>query len=186
MTKNEIIEQWAKDKVVEDIAKHYNAECLDDLCQMIYLDLLQKDDSIIQELNDNGQYKFFISRMISNQVKSYNSPFYRKVIGFTYENARIDDHSFKLSVDDDRTKQDLIERIYDEIDALPDDLRRILMLYSDNNFDDMKEIFKRHNLNSCRTHYKRLDKLFSIIRNNILTGKRTDCDDMLINKKVKE
>lgn len=186
MTKNEIIEQWAKAKVVEDIAKHYNVDCREDLCQMIYLDLLQKDETIIQELYENNQYMFFISRMIVNQIVSYKSPFYMKVLRFTYENARMDDHSFKLSVDDDRTRQELIERIYDEIDALPDDLRRILLLYSDSNFDDMKEIFKNHNIKSSGTQYKKLKELLLTIQNNIITGKRDTCEYMLINKCGKE
>ena len=80
MTKNEVISVIAKERMVEtavtNIAKT-NSDILNDLSQEIYLDLLQKDEDKIINLYETNQLRFFIVRMILNNLFSKNSPFYQ-------------------------------------------------------------------------------------------------------------
>ena len=80
MSKNEVIEIIAKEKMVEtaitNIAKT-NSDVLNDLSQEIYLDLLEKDEQKIVKLYETNQIRFFVVRMILNNLFSKNSPFYQ-------------------------------------------------------------------------------------------------------------
>ena len=80
MTKNEVVEIIAKEKMVEtaiaNIAKT-NSDVLNDLSQEIYLDLLEKDEQKIVKLYETNQIRFFVVRMILNNLFSKNSPFYQ-------------------------------------------------------------------------------------------------------------
>lgn len=75
-----IIETLAKDRrveaLVENIAHHSLTADLKDLCQMVYLILLEYDESKLQDLWKNEQINFFIARIILNQYRSSNSPFH--------------------------------------------------------------------------------------------------------------
>ena len=77
----EIIEQLARERRVEtmlaNIAKRPVSGNLEDLCQMVYLILLEYDGAKIEDLWENGQINFFIARILLNQYKSSNSPFYK-------------------------------------------------------------------------------------------------------------
>lgn len=78
--KETIIETLAKDRrveaLVENIAHHSLTADLKDLCQMVYLILLEYDESKLQDLWENDQMNFFIARIILNQYRSSNSPFH--------------------------------------------------------------------------------------------------------------
>lgn len=80
ITKRDIIETLAKDKrvemLVENIAHHSLTSDLKDLCQMVYLILLEYDESKLQDLWENDQINFFLARIIINQYRSSNSPFH--------------------------------------------------------------------------------------------------------------
>lgn len=85
MNKQTIIETLAKERrveaLVENIAHHSLTADLKDLCQMVYLILLEYDESKLQDLWENDQMNFFLARIILNQYRSSNSPFhsiYRK------------------------------------------------------------------------------------------------------------
>ena len=77
----EIIEQLAREKRVEtmlaNIAKKPVSGTMEDLCQMVYLILLEYDDAKIMDLWENGQINFFLARILLNQYRSTNSPFYK-------------------------------------------------------------------------------------------------------------
>lgn len=86
VSKTEIIEIIAKEKrveaMVENIAHHSLTPDLKDLCQMVYIVLLEYDESKLQDLWVNDQINFFLVRVILNQYRSSNSPFhylFRKV-----------------------------------------------------------------------------------------------------------
>ena len=85
MGKNEIVNEIAKGKMVEqmvqNIAHQSLSDDLKDLCQMVYLILLEYDEQKLQDLWSNNQMNFFLARIIINQFRSSNSPFhmiYRK------------------------------------------------------------------------------------------------------------
>ena len=85
MSKSDIIEAIAKARMVEtmvsNIAHQSLTADLKDLTQMVYLTLLEYDETKPQDLWDNNQISFFLARIIINQYRSSNSPFhtiYRK------------------------------------------------------------------------------------------------------------
>ena len=80
-TKYEIIEELAKNKVVEEIVNNTakgSYPDTDDFINDIYLELLEKPEDKIQQLYEKKQIKFFISRMITNNLFSANSRYYYK------------------------------------------------------------------------------------------------------------
>ena len=78
--KKTIIETLAKDRRVEalgeNIAHHSLTADLKDLCQMVYLILLEYDEPKLQDLWENDQMNFFLARILLNQYRSSNSPFH--------------------------------------------------------------------------------------------------------------
>lgn len=81
MSKYKIIDEISKDKLVEEVV--YNIgdrgdEDLKDLIQDIYINLLEKEDSLIENLYSTNQLKFYIIRMVVNNIHSKNSPYYTK------------------------------------------------------------------------------------------------------------
>ena len=81
MDKYKIIDEISKNKIVEEIV--YNIgnkgdEDLKDLIQDIYINLLEKEDDLIETLYNTNQLKFFIIRMVVNNIHSKNSPYYTK------------------------------------------------------------------------------------------------------------
>ena len=62
--------------MVENIAHHALTADLKDLCQMVYLILLEYDEGKLQDLWENDQINFFLARIIINQYRSSNSPFH--------------------------------------------------------------------------------------------------------------
>ena len=80
ISKDTIIEILAKERrveaLVENIAHHSLTADLEDLCQMVYLVLLEYDESKLQDLWENNQINFFLARIIINQYRSSTSPFY--------------------------------------------------------------------------------------------------------------
>lgn len=81
MDKYNIIDEISKNKLVEEIV--YNIgdrgdEDLKDLIQDIYINLLEKEDSLIETLYGTNQLKFYIVKMVVNNIHSKNSPYYTK------------------------------------------------------------------------------------------------------------
>ena len=81
MDKYKIIDEISKQKIVEEVV--YNIgdkgdEDLKDLIQDIYINLLEKEDSLIETLYNTNQLKYFIIRMVVNNIHSKNSPYYTK------------------------------------------------------------------------------------------------------------
>lgn len=62
--------------LVENIAHHALTADLKDLCQMVYLILLEYDETKLLDLWENDQINFFLARIIINQYRSSNSPFH--------------------------------------------------------------------------------------------------------------
>jgi len=95
----EIIDQLARERRVEtmlaNIAKKPVSGNLEDLCQMVYLILLEYDSAKIEDLWENGQINFFIARILLNQYKSTNSPFYK--LFRKYESRAIDIETLRES-----------------------------------------------------------------------------------------
>lgn len=80
MTKNEVVNIIAKERLVETIVSNIaksSDDLLNDLSQEIYLDLLQKDEDKIINLYETNQMRYFVVRMVTNNLFSKNSPYYQ-------------------------------------------------------------------------------------------------------------
>lgn len=80
MDKGNPIDYILKHDIVNDIIGNIGVatDMKDDLAQEIYLILLEYDHDKLQEMINNNQIKFFISRIITNQYNSKTSIFYKK------------------------------------------------------------------------------------------------------------
>ena len=81
MDKYNIIDEISKQKIVEEIVYNIGSkgdEDLKDLIQDIYINLLEKEDNLIETLYNTKQLKYFIIRMVVNNIHSKNSPYYTK------------------------------------------------------------------------------------------------------------
>lgn len=78
--KQSIINNIAKDRMVEtivaNVAKDTTDEDLTDLCQDIYLALMEKDEETIEELYANKQLNYYVTRMVINNIDSSTSRFF--------------------------------------------------------------------------------------------------------------
>ena len=79
-TKIEIVEALARERkvetMIENIAHRSLSPDLKDLSQMVYVILLEYDEKKLQDLYEHDQINFFIARIIVNQYRSSNSPFF--------------------------------------------------------------------------------------------------------------
>ncbi len=82
MTNAQIINYVANSKIVEEIiggitySKFENKENLQDLAQDIYLQLLQMDTKKLNDLYCKNQLRYWITRIITNNIHSKTSPYY--------------------------------------------------------------------------------------------------------------
>lgn len=79
LNKNGIITLLAKQRVIEQLVQSLTqSPYKDDLCQDLYVDLLNKDENLITGMYYRGELLYFIRRMVSNNINSTTSPFYQK------------------------------------------------------------------------------------------------------------
>ena len=96
MTKKEVIDIIAKNRLVEGIISNIGGnadDLLHDLSQDIYIDLLAKDEDKIVNLYENNQIKFFVTRMVINNIHSKNSPYWCKYKRFTNNMEELGDYA---------------------------------------------------------------------------------------------
>lgn len=77
--KYRIIEQLAKEKRIEKIISNITKnqdDTLKDLAQMLYEDLLVKDDEVIINLYETNKLQFFLTRMVLNTINSKTSRYF--------------------------------------------------------------------------------------------------------------
>ena len=81
LSKNEIISKEynsIKEICINVLRTNNNLHLLDDLVQEVCLILLNQSDESIQTIYERGHFKFYIARIITNQVFSSTSPFHKK------------------------------------------------------------------------------------------------------------
>ncbi len=79
MTKRDVIEYIANNRILEDIVKNIAGtydEDLKDLIQDIYLDLYNKDDNTLIKLYTEKSLKYYLTKIVFNNIYSSNSRFY--------------------------------------------------------------------------------------------------------------
>lgn len=98
LTKNIVVNCLAVSGIVESLIRNIGGydDNYPDLAQNIYIDLLSKDDDKIVEMFKNGQIKFFLVRMITNNIYSVNSPWYVTYKKHKNNTINIDDIKDKM------------------------------------------------------------------------------------------
>ena len=105
MTSNQIINELAKNKVVEKLVANISPDDNSpgalssdnkDLSQLIYLTLLEKPNSLIEDLYSKGELIFYVIRIITRNVYSTTSPYYRTIKKFKNKTTDIDDFKNQL------------------------------------------------------------------------------------------
>ena len=92
LNKNEIITLLGKQRVIEQLVQSLTqSPYKDDLCQDLYIDLLNKDENLITGMYYRGELLYFIRRMVSNNINSTTSPFYQKYERFRSLSADLND-----------------------------------------------------------------------------------------------
>lgn len=95
MTSNQIINELAKNKVIEKLVANISPEGDSpdnkDLSQLIYLTLLEKPNSLIEYLYSKGELIFYVIRIITKNVYSTTSPYYRTIKKFKNKTTDIND-----------------------------------------------------------------------------------------------
>lgn len=80
MNKADIIEEIAQERMVETMVQNIAHQALNDdlsdLCQMVYLILLEYDEDKLQDLWEHNQMRFFLASVIVNQYRSSYSPYH--------------------------------------------------------------------------------------------------------------
>lgn len=76
--------------MVENIARTDLDANLRDLCQMVYVILLEYDEERLVDLWEHGQMSFFIARIIINQYRSTSSPYYKLIRKYARKAEELD------------------------------------------------------------------------------------------------
>lgn len=97
LTKKDIVNELSSNKVVERLMSAYRMSTpySEDLCQDIYIELLMKDDDLILGLYDRGEIEYFIRKMLSNNVNSITSPFFKNYEKFRKKSEAIDNEAIE-------------------------------------------------------------------------------------------
>jgi len=154
LSKNEIIAQeqtTIRDICVSVLANNKDLHLIDDLVQDINLILLSQMEETIQSLYETNQFRFFVARIVTNQVLSTTSPFHN-----TY-----------------RLREPKTPLISDDYDKLPDELWKNLLKIEDNipylRFEYGLKIQEIATINGVSTRYvyKKLAKHLKNIKKSV-------------------
>jgi len=154
LSKNEIIAQeqvTIRDICISVLANNKDLHLIDDLVQDINLILLSQMEEIIQSLYETNQLRYFVARIVTNQVLSTSSPFH---------------NTYRLR----EPKDSLISYDYDK---LPDELWENLLKIDDNipylRFEYGLKIKEIATINGVSTRYvyKKLAKHLKNIKKSV-------------------
>lgn len=95
----EIVDTGLLYKLTMNITKGKKYEWFEDLFQDIYLQLLTKDADKLIKIYENGQLKFYLSRILMNSINSNTSDTWRRYRKFQH-------HSEQLRWDDENDEDD--------------------------------------------------------------------------------
>lgn len=100
---NKLIEQLAKDKVIEgivkNVAKDSTDEDLKDLCQDLYMTLMEKDEEWIAGIFEREQINYYITRLAMNNINSTTSRFFYNYKHKKQKEVNIDDYKNQETAD---------------------------------------------------------------------------------------
>lgn len=154
MSKHEIVEDLARNKTVEKIARHYKTLYRDDLCQYIYYWLLTKtDENMLNELYSNGQINQYISGMVYKQIFSGHSHHYCqnvKRVGEPIIKQNKDGETYEETlIYDDTQPHQLQDEVDDYLNSLTEMEKEVLwaqIIPKEKRTDDINNICDRYKI----------------------------------------
>ena len=150
-TKNAIIDAFARDKKMKrEIENICRCKEIDDLMQIIYLYLLEMKEETIIELNETKKLKYFIIRMVLNQINSTTSLYYRQYV----RNSFLFDEELMGKTDSkDWNVNELNDVVTAELQKLPFYYRKIFEMVADNPDKTFPQLAKQYKIKSYSIFY---------------------------------
>ena len=157
LSKNEIVAQ--EQGIIRDIcasvlSNNRDLHLLDDLVQDINVILLTQLEETIQSLYETNQLRYFVARVVTNQVLSTSSPFHK-----TY---RLRDTLKCVSEDD---YDDLADRIWEKVIKSNDKVQKDIVILRFEYSFKIKEIALIQNI-STRYVHRLLNRVYEELRKN--------------------
>lgn len=154
MNAKEIVNELAKNKIVEKIARHYKTPYREDLCQYIYYWLLTKtDENMLNELYSNGQINQYITGIVYRQIFSDHSHHYCqnvKRVGEPIVRVNKDGETYEAKlVYDDTQPHQLQDEVDDFLNTLSEMEKEVLwaqIIPKDKRTDDINNICNRYKI----------------------------------------
>lgn len=154
MNAKEIVNELAKNKIVEKIARHYKTPYREDLCQYIYYWLLTKtDENMLNELYSNGQINQYITGIVYRQIFSDHSHHYCqnvKRVGEPIVRVNKDGETYEAKlVYDDTQPHQLQDEVDDFLNTLSEMEKEVLwaqIIPKEKRTDDINNICNRYKI----------------------------------------
>ena len=154
MTKHEIINELAKNKTVEKIARHYKTPYRDDLCQYAYMWLIEKgDENLLNELYSQKKINQYISGLIYRQIHSkfsYHAQQNVKRIGEPIIKQNKDGETYEeILIYDDTQPHQLEDEVDDYLNSLSEMDKELLwaqIIPKDKRTEDINNICNRYHI----------------------------------------
>lgn len=95
MDRNGIVEALGRQRRVENFVQLYARRPLDadlkDLAQIVYLHLMEMDESKLRDLWDTGDIDFYLRRVIRTQLYGHRSDYDREILRFGRRSVPLND-----------------------------------------------------------------------------------------------
>ena len=158
MKKYEIIDELAKNKTVEKIARRYKTPYRDDLCQYAYMWLIEKgDENLLNELYSQKKINQYISGLIYRQIHSkfsYHAQQNVKRIGEPIEKTNADGEAYEeIIIYDDTPPHELENEVDNYLNSLTEMDKEILLLQlveRNERTEDIEHICKKYSITRSR------------------------------------
>lgn len=93
--KQKIIELLSRENtirtIIHNVSKNNNDTDLEDLEQDIFVQLIEKDDDVIEDLYFKNQLNYYITRIVINNIDSKTSRYYYKYKKNNINNVPLDE-----------------------------------------------------------------------------------------------
>ena len=154
MTKYEIVNELAKNKTVEKIARRYKTPYRDDLCQYAYMWLIEKgDENLLNELYSQKKINQYISGLVYRQIHSkfsYHAQQNVKRIGEPIEKTNANGDAYEeIIIYDDTPSHELENEVDNYLNSLTEMEKEILLLQiipKEKRTDDINNICNRYHI----------------------------------------
>ena len=133
MTKKEVIEKLAKEKVIESITNKFKTKNKNDLIQYIYLYLLEMDEDKFMELYNTKRLNYYLVGLIRHQVISTTSYHIKNNVAksgiYELDAIPIYEESNDYLLDDNTIPHEYEDKVDAALSALTPQEREMILLF---------------------------------------------------------